>query len=838
MQYRLLFRQLFSAIVSWRINARTLFTGFLVISISIPAALWAPNALAQSTLTINGVNYTYCASEDNRCSFSGTANVVFGTASPLQYTLNGPFTNGVTCSNGVVSQTDPAYGYQKSCWYSAGTSSTTTSTSSTSTTSTTSWTKCAVENGTCSFSGTMTVLYGGSTTANNVKKTFTNGTACTNTAFGTDPDYGANKSCWIPSSGTTSTSSGTTSTSSPSTSTTSTGTSSTGTTSTSTGSTGTTSTTSTSTSSGKITCAAPVASAGGTPKGLISADTPTADGTRLFAQGSTFKLSFVTSAPAADSVVWSVQDYVGNIKGSGTFAVASGTQTSTLSCQASLGGYFAVTATLTHAGGTLPQAGTRPTGIATFGVLPNESGVIPAVTFAHQDQHRFGMQGFNSNAAALAALGISQTIDDRELSAMEPNGPNTWSPSVSGLDPAYTNGKVMRLVRLDGIPGWASPTGGFQDDTNAPKDLTYYRNFMSRVGSDTSAIRQTYFPNQQNNYYQVTWEPQWTDSQSNFVQMYAAVYAGLHASDPNAVVMGTTNPLVANCQTECTSGYLQTYAALGLGQYIDGITTHGYYNAGTYPSHPPELYDTDPNPANVANALDKQMQALRAQMQSVKPNMRLWSTELGISYDPGVAYGPNSPSSNQLYAQAAVAARAHLIILGEGAQVTYFFYGPDYPDEVGYGTFFDVTNPQGQYGANNLSPKPQAMAFAAMTRIIDGTQTLGRLKNLPTMVYGYAFQQLGGGKVITALWTHNNAQWPTSSGAYSPTYSTSYALPVDASGTSGNVTVLDVMGNATTVPYSNGVANLTLTESPIYVVSSNATVTKANATLPVGYTGQ
>ena len=381
MQYPFFFRQIVSAIVTWRINASKLLTGILFISISIPASLWAPNAFAQSTLTINGVNYTYCASEGNFCSFSGTANVVFGTSSPLNYTLNGPFTNGVSCSNGVVSKTDPAYGANKSCWYSAGTSST-----STSTTSTTSWTKCAVENGTCSFSGTKTVLYGSSTTSNNVIKTFSNGTSCTNGAFGTDPAYGADKSCWIPASGTTSTSttSGTTSSSTP---TTTANTTSTGTSTTSTGTSSTSSSTAPS-ASGTITCAAPVASSGGTPNGLISADTPSADGTRLFAQGSTFKLSFVTQAPAADSVVWSVQDHVGNIQGSGTFAVASGTQTNTLSCQASLGGYFAVTATLTHAGGTLPQAGTRPTGIATFGVLPNESSVIPAVTYAHQDQHQ------------------------------------------------------------------------------------------------------------------------------------------------------------------------------------------------------------------------------------------------------------------------------------------------------------------------------------------------------------------------------------------------------------------------------------------------------------------
>ncbi len=533
-----------------------------------------------------------------------------------------------------------------------------------------------------------------------------------------------------------------------------------------------------------------------------------------------------------------MQDQLGNIKGSGSFAVPGGTQTSTMSCNAAVSGYFALTATLSKAGGALPQAGTRPAGIITFGILPNLSGTIPAVAYAYQEQHRFGMQGFNDNGPMLTDLGISQTIDNRQLAVMEPDAANTWTPSLSDLDPFYTSGRIMRLIRLDGIPAWASPTGAFEDDTNAPISETYYQNFMARVGTDSAAIREAYFPNQQYDYYQVTWEPQWADSAANFVAMYAAVYKGLHSTDSNAVVMGTTNAFPGNCASQCTQGYLQTYVPLGLGSYIDGVTTHSYYNAGTYPAHPPEQYDTDPNPANVANALDQQLRALRAEMQSFKPNMRLWSTELGISYDAGAAYGPSYPPANQLYGQAAVAIRAHLIILGEGAQVTYFFYGADYPSEIGEGTFFDIVDPQGQYGATNLSPKPEALAMAALTRVIDGTQTLGHLNGLPSMVYGYAFQQLNGGSVITALWTHNNAAWPTSAGTYSATYSTTYALTVDSAGTSGHVTVIDMMGNPSSVAYSNGVVNLTLTESPIYVVSSNVAAMQSNVTAPVGYVGQ
>jgi hypothetical protein len=445
------------------------------------------------------------------------------------------------------------------------------------------------------------------------------------------------------------------------------------------------------------------------------------------------------------------------------------------------------------------------------------------------------MQGFNGRARMLAALGVKQTIDDRQLSFTEPNGPNTWEPSLANLDPSYKTGNVMRLVRLDGIPSWASPVGARQDRDHAPRNLDYYESYMARVGAETESIRRAYFPSQRNNYYQVTWEPLWRDTSAKLVSMYAAAYSWLHSADPYAVVLAAANPDPGDC-SYCTATFLRTYAALGLTKYIDGVATHSYFGPAPSPSHPPEQYDTDP--ANVSKALDRQLRSLRAQMQAMKPNMTLWSTEAGVGYDPGVAYGPNQPCANQLYAQAAVAARVHLIVLGEGAQVTYFFFGSDYPREFGFGTFFDLVNLQGSYSATSLSPKPEALAFAAMTRIIDGTRTLGRVSGLPPMVYGYAFEQLGGGKVITALWTHNNAVWPTASGTYSPTYSTDYSLRVDSPGTSGMVTVIDLMGNPTQVAYKNGVVQLTLTESPIYVVSSNAGVIKADVIAPVGYAGQ
>ncbi|BFG73375.1 hypothetical protein PTKU46_14080 [Paraburkholderia terrae] len=554
----------------------------------------------------------------------------------------------------------------------------------------------------------------------------------------------------------------------------------------------------------------------------------------MFASGASFPLVFTTNTSNADTLNWSINDTTGRVAASGSFAVPGGAATTTLTCNSTLAGYFAVAGSLKSGGGALPQAGTRPTGIATFGVIPNLSGIVPAVTYTKQEQHRFGMQGENDRAAVLAGLGITQTIDDRQMSVMEPSGANTFNPSANNLDSFYTSGNVMRLIRLDGTPGWASKSGGVEDFTTLPKDMSYLQNYMSRVGTESNAIRLKYFPTQSANYYQVTWEPNqfWTDTDANFVSLYQSVYQGIHSTDPGAVVMGP-----ADAFPSLTNNRLQRIASLGYGKYIDGVATHGYYDAGTSPSHPPERLATDPVAANAANALNNSMRTLRTTMlNQYRSGMKLYQTEVGISYDLGSQYGPNYPTGNVLFAQGAVVARTHIILLGEGADVSYVFYGADYPGEVGYGTFFDLSNAQGSFGASNISPKPAAMVVSAMSRILDGTNTLGPVKNTPSGVYAYSFQQVNNGSVITALWTHNNDAWSASAG-FSSTYSAAYSLAVDAPGTSGTVKVLDMMGNPMTLNYTDGTLKLNLTEAPVYVVSKNASVAKSNVNPPPGYVG-
>ncbi|WP_194711056.1 hypothetical protein [Noviherbaspirillum soli] len=138
-------------------------------------------------------NWIACAAENGTCSFSGTRQVRYGANGTYAYKSA---TDSISCSNAVFG--DPVYGVAKSCSYADTTTSTTTTTAPTTTTTTTTapstqtWTRCATENGTCSFSGTHQVRYG----ANNIYsyKSATGAIACSNWEFG-DPVYGVQKYC-------------------------------------------------------------------------------------------------------------------------------------------------------------------------------------------------------------------------------------------------------------------------------------------------------------------------------------------------------------------------------------------------------------------------------------------------------------------------------------------------------------------------------------------------------------------------------------------------------------------------------------------------------------------
>jgi hypothetical protein len=122
--------------------------------------------------------WTQCAVENSSCAVTG--------AQPIAYGADGAFWTGTSsgttaCTNDVIG-VDPIYNAAKACYSYSGAPSGYPTT-------------CAVENGTCAFTGQRTVAYGAD--GDYVYATFTGGTPCTSTAFGTDPLTNVGKSCYV-----------------------------------------------------------------------------------------------------------------------------------------------------------------------------------------------------------------------------------------------------------------------------------------------------------------------------------------------------------------------------------------------------------------------------------------------------------------------------------------------------------------------------------------------------------------------------------------------------------------------------------------------------------------
>lgn len=126
--------------------------------------------------------WVVCANEDQTCNFAGTTTVRFG--------LNGTYaarlaTTKIACT--VAAFGDPLPGVDKVCEYDSAASAPPPSTPPSTT-----WTRCAVEDATCTFMGTQQVRFGA-----NGAYSYLNATSsvrCSVAVFG-DPAYGVDKTC-------------------------------------------------------------------------------------------------------------------------------------------------------------------------------------------------------------------------------------------------------------------------------------------------------------------------------------------------------------------------------------------------------------------------------------------------------------------------------------------------------------------------------------------------------------------------------------------------------------------------------------------------------------------
>src|SRR5579859_6728670 len=302
---------------------------------------------------------------------------------------------------------------------------------------------------------------------------------------------------------------------------------------------------------------------------------------RTFTNGLPFTIEMHAAAPTAEVLEWQVTDYNGRVAASGNSQI-KGTGALSVSCVSTRAGYFSLGA---HFQGTLhglPRIGSRPAGIATFGVLPNVAPWLPAVPSGPLDAHRFGLQGANFARSGVCCegnglqpvnydVGSTWVLDSRSELNMEPKYAGQYNPTTHPLDVGFEDGRLARIVTLNGIPAWAStaPAAGARG-SYPPKSFADFRVYTSLVGEESARVQATYIPNQDHNYYQITWEPdpgtptEWKGSDAEFVHLYEAAWGGVHTTDPNAQVMGPTTTSIPLCDA-----WLNRLAPLGLTRYLD-----------------------------------------------------------------------------------------------------------------------------------------------------------------------------------------------------------------------------------------------------------------------------
>lgn len=548
------------------------------------------------------------------------------------------------------------------------------------------------------------------------------------------------------------------------------------------------------------------------------------DATHIYTAASKFTFSFKAVSKAADYIVWSVADHTGAVHASGAISVPAGSTTATVTCSSTLAGYFAVSAKLRNSGATQAWEGSRPAGYASFGILPNVADFVPEF-MPSLDTRRFGMVGlsFEEPDTGFEPLnedvGTTYVMVNRSMSITEPDHAGQYNPATEQIDPSIKLGTLARVIGIDGLPKWASTApANSTSGTYPPKSFSAYQSYAALVGEESARIHNDYIPNQHKNYYQVTWEPnpgpntEWMGTDAQMVQLYQAAYEGVHSTDPNAAVMGPA----ASSMKDCIA-WIPQMAPYGWANYIDAVSCHGYYTLASSSAKPPEPY-----------GLPGELQQLRSVMAAahVKSGTKLLITETGVSYPMGSVYAANYPTNEVLEEHAEAVVRTHLIMLGEGVDVTFLFYAADFLENVGFGMYFNLSmSTSHDFDSTSIAPKPATMAIAAATRLVDGSRTLGALTDLPTGGYGYAFRLADNTHAMIAVWAHNstfNASIP-------------YGVRVSAPGTSGWTEMFDSMGNPKSVPYSNGLVQVQLSEMPVYVRSRNIAAVSSNLRVPEGY---
>jgi hypothetical protein len=269
-----------------------------------------------------------------------------------------------------------------------------------------------------------------------------------------------------------------------------------------------------------------------------------------------------------------------------------------------------------------------------------------------------------------------------------------------------------------------------------------------------------------------------------------------------AVVIGPTSSGFA-IRNRAYPWHRGNYEA-GMVNFLDGFSVHPYNDAIAAP------HDCDRDETRWANLvrdmnnLFKEFYEARPPVGSTEPHARVHEKPFFVGTEQGLRFENSPGGSARLMAQ--ISLRQNVTMKGEGYFSNHKFLFADYFSHgapAPYGFFYNCTPMQTNeehFHPGNIAPKKMASGFTAMSLLMKGYRTLGRIADLCNegdrtagTTWGYKFEDTwpgNTGSVIYAVW-----DWEKE---------TPYTLSVIESGT---ITVIDAMGN----PIPSGTRGVTIT---------------------------
>lgn len=381
----------------------------------------------------------------------------------------------------------------------------------------------------------------------------------------------------------------------------------------------------------------------------------------------------------------------------------------------------------------LPAKGSLPGKYLTYCIVPNPAH-RPALS---ESESFFGMQGGFSKATTelLPLLGIRWVLGNLNWAYYSPVAPDKFVDGMQSIKAGVARRQIEPLTAAYSGQAWnllPLPTldvtpPKWLDHLPWDKRLIIWSNFCRKAG----LFFAKQFPDLPEHVYQVEWEPnfksQFDGTLEQLVQWQRVAYTALHSADPHAVVIGPTGSRLNAAALAWSSKLID----LGIAKYLDGWSLHPY---------------TTRNASNTIRELQLEhgISTISSELErSTGHVVPIYSTEAGDQ---------SLPVAADELKQARYLVESNVIMDGMGLRMSIAFYIADFKSPQHYGLYYNDINGL-PFGSTELSPKPAAPAFAAMTYLLEGARPTGK-DDLGPAITAYRF--IRGKTNILVAWTTDN----------------------------------------------------------------------------------